>query len=133
MNWEKIDNGNYVRIDELTGFAGLKGRGSPLAICTRQIGFGGNQTYVVMLIKYTDGIAGDDGVEILFESKNDENRPSHEWADSSYLKSQALKFATAKRKEYLNLLRYFEVAKCVSQIYSPDYRDNDKIMRMEGF
>ena len=109
ISWERIDNGNYVRIDELKGCD--KGNmGSPLAICVRQISFGRGKSFEVWAIRYVNGSAGDDNTEVLFESKNDENTPSHDWVDSAYLKSDALKYATAKRNEYLKLLRHLEVS-----------------------
>ena len=95
ISWEKIDNGNYVRIDEIKGCD--KGdKGSPLAICTRQMGYGRNKSFEVWVMRYEAGSCGDDGIYTFFETDD---------------KSEALKYATAKRKEYLKLLRHMGVAK----------------------
>lgn len=94
ISWEKIDNWNYARIHELKGCEGE--RGSPLAICTKQLSYGRNKSFRVRLLRYKNGSAGDRDTDTLFETYN---------------KSEALKFATAKRKEYLKLLRHMGVAK----------------------
>ena len=85
LTWEHQKNDfNYVRIDELSN--------GKISIATRETMFG--RSFVVQLIKFKNGSADlNDDVDLLNECS---------------IESNALKYATKKRKEYLKLLRHME-------------------------
>ena len=86
LTWEHIENDfNYVRIDELSN--------NKISIATRETMFG--RSFVVQLIKFNKSGSADleKDVDLLNECS---------------IESNALKYATKKRKEYLKLLRHME-------------------------